>query len=60
MEQAIHHIRIAPYVAQIPLWNPATVAQQVLAVDHISNGRVESASAVLWLRTLNLASKDNR
>ena len=39
--QATDRIRIAPYVAQIPLRNPAVLARQVLAVDHISNGRVE-------------------
>lgn len=39
--QATDRIRIAPYVAQIPMRNPATLARQVLAVDHISNGRVE-------------------
>ncbi len=41
LAQATHRIRIAPLVAQIPLRNPATLARQVLAVDHISNGRVE-------------------
>ena len=39
--QATDRIRIAPCVAQIPLRDPATLARQVLTVDHISNGRVE-------------------
>lgn len=39
--QATDRIRIAPCVAQIPLRDPATLAHQVLTVDHISNGRVE-------------------
>ena len=39
--QATERIRIAPSVAQIPLRDPATLARQALAVDHISNGRVE-------------------
>ncbi len=39
--QATHRIRIAPCVAQIPMRDPATLARQVLTVDHISNGRVE-------------------
>ena len=39
--QATHRIRIAPSIAQIPMRNPATLARQVLTVDHISNGRVE-------------------
>jgi alkanesulfonate monooxygenase SsuD/methylene tetrahydromethanopterin reductase-like flavin-dependent oxidoreductase (luciferase family) len=34
-------LRIAPHVAQIPMRDPATLARQVLTVDHISNGRVE-------------------
>ncbi len=39
--QATDRIRIAPCVAQIPLRDPATLARQVLTIDHISNGRVE-------------------
>ncbi|MDH3308034.1 MAG: LLM class flavin-dependent oxidoreductase, partial [Acidimicrobiia bacterium] len=39
--QATHRIRIAPTIAQIPMRNPATLARQVLTVDHMSNGRVE-------------------
>ena len=34
-------IRIATYVTQIPLRNPALLARQALTVDHISNGRLE-------------------
>jgi len=40
--QATHRIRIAPCVAQIPLRDPVTFARQVVAVDQISNGRVEA------------------
>jgi hypothetical protein len=39
--QGTESLRIAPYVAQIPMRDPATLARQVLTVDHISNGRVE-------------------
>lgn len=39
--QATHRIRLAPCVAQIPLRDPASFARQVIAVDHISSGRVE-------------------
>ncbi len=34
-------IRIATYVTQIPLRNPALLARQALSVDHISGGRLE-------------------
>lgn len=34
-------IRLAAYVSQIPLRNPALLARQALTVDHISNGRLE-------------------
>ncbi|MDP6708069.1 MAG: LLM class flavin-dependent oxidoreductase [Alphaproteobacteria bacterium] len=34
-------IRIATYVTQIPLRNPALLARQALSVDHISQGRLE-------------------
>jgi alkanesulfonate monooxygenase SsuD/methylene tetrahydromethanopterin reductase-like flavin-dependent oxidoreductase (luciferase family) len=34
-------IRLSTVVSQIPLRNPAMLARQVSAVDHISNGRVE-------------------
>jgi len=34
-------IRLGTYVTQIPFRNPALVARQALAVDHISNGRLE-------------------
>lgn len=34
-------IRIATYVTQIPLRNPALLARQALTVDHLSNGRLE-------------------
>lgn len=40
--QATHRIRVAPYVAQIPMRSPATFARQVLTVDHVSGGRVEA------------------
>lgn len=39
--QGTQSLRIAPYIAQIPMRDPATLARQVLTVDHISNGRVE-------------------
>ena len=35
------HIRLATYVTQIPLRNPAMLARQALTLDHISNGRIE-------------------
>lgn len=34
-------IKLAAYVAQIPLRNPALLAHQTLTADHISNGRLE-------------------
>jgi alkanesulfonate monooxygenase SsuD/methylene tetrahydromethanopterin reductase-like flavin-dependent oxidoreductase (luciferase family) len=34
-------IRLATWVTQIPLRNPALLARQALTVDHISNGRLE-------------------
>ena len=34
-------IRIAPYVAQIPLREPAMLARQALTVGHLSNGRLD-------------------
>ena len=34
-------IRLATYVTQIPLRNPALLARQALTLDHISNGRLE-------------------
>lgn len=34
-------IRMAPYVAQIPMRDPATLARAVVAIDNISGGRVE-------------------
>ncbi len=34
-------IRIATYVTQFPLRNPAMLARQALTVDHISGGRLE-------------------
>jgi alkanesulfonate monooxygenase SsuD/methylene tetrahydromethanopterin reductase-like flavin-dependent oxidoreductase (luciferase family) len=34
-------IRIATYVTQFPLRNPAMLAREALTVDHISNGRLE-------------------
>jgi alkanesulfonate monooxygenase SsuD/methylene tetrahydromethanopterin reductase-like flavin-dependent oxidoreductase (luciferase family) len=34
-------IRLATYVSQIPLRNPAMLARQALTVDHISGGRLE-------------------
>ena len=38
---ATTRIRLATYVTQIPLRNPAMLARQALTVDHISNGRLE-------------------
>jgi len=34
-------VRLATWVTQIPLRNPALLARQALTVDHISNGRLE-------------------
>ena len=34
-------IRLATYVTQIPLRNPAILARQALTLDHISNGRLD-------------------
>ncbi len=39
--QATNRIRLVTTVAQIPLRDPATFANQALTVDHISNGRLE-------------------
>jgi alkanesulfonate monooxygenase SsuD/methylene tetrahydromethanopterin reductase-like flavin-dependent oxidoreductase (luciferase family) len=40
---AVHtsRVRLATWVTQIPLRNPALLARQALTVDHISNGRLE-------------------
>jgi len=38
---ATTRIRLAMWVTQIPLRNPALLARQALTVDHISNGRLE-------------------
>jgi alkanesulfonate monooxygenase SsuD/methylene tetrahydromethanopterin reductase-like flavin-dependent oxidoreductase (luciferase family) len=40
--EATDRIRLAPCVAQIPMRDPATFARSILAIDHISNGRVEA------------------
>src|SRR5262245_2451381 len=34
-------IRLATYVSQIPLRNPAMLARQALTIDHVSGGRLE-------------------
>jgi alkanesulfonate monooxygenase SsuD/methylene tetrahydromethanopterin reductase-like flavin-dependent oxidoreductase (luciferase family) len=39
--QATSRIRLVTTVAQIPLRDPATLANQALTVDHISDGRLE-------------------
>lgn len=39
--QATSRIRLITTVAQIPLRDPATLANHALTVDHISNGRLE-------------------
>ncbi len=39
--QATERVGIASCIAQIPMRDPATLARQVLTIDHISNGRVE-------------------
>jgi len=39
--QATSRIRLLTTVAQIPLRDPATFANQAMTVDHISNGRLE-------------------
>jgi alkanesulfonate monooxygenase SsuD/methylene tetrahydromethanopterin reductase-like flavin-dependent oxidoreductase (luciferase family) len=39
--EATETIRIAPYVAQIPMRNPAMLARESLTVEQISNGRLE-------------------
>jgi alkanesulfonate monooxygenase SsuD/methylene tetrahydromethanopterin reductase-like flavin-dependent oxidoreductase (luciferase family) len=41
LAEATTSIRLSTVVSQIPLRNPAMLARQVSAVDHISNGRVE-------------------
>ena len=41
LAQATSRIRICTCVAQIPLRDPATMANHALTVDHISNGRLE-------------------
>jgi alkanesulfonate monooxygenase SsuD/methylene tetrahydromethanopterin reductase-like flavin-dependent oxidoreductase (luciferase family) len=38
---ATTRIRLATWVTQMPLRNPALLARQALTVDHISNGRLE-------------------
>ena len=38
---ATTRIRLATWVTQIPLRNPALLARQALTVDHVSNGRLE-------------------
>jgi alkanesulfonate monooxygenase SsuD/methylene tetrahydromethanopterin reductase-like flavin-dependent oxidoreductase (luciferase family) len=43
LTEATNTIRLAPCVAQIPMRDPATLARQVLTVDHVSGGRVEAA-----------------
>ena len=39
--EATSTIRMAPYVAQIPMRDPATLARAIVAIDNISGGRVE-------------------
>src|SRR5215471_10710591 len=34
-------VRLATWVTQIPLRNPALLAHQALTLDHLSNGRLE-------------------
>ncbi len=41
LAQATSKIRLCTCVAQIPLRDPATLANHALTVDHISNGRLE-------------------
>ena len=41
LAQATSRIRLATYVTQIPLRNPAMLARQALTVDHISGGRLD-------------------
>ncbi len=41
LAQATSRIRLCTCVAQIPLRDPATLANHALTVDHISNGRLE-------------------
>ena len=40
--EATSQIRPAPLVAQIPMRDPATFARQIVAIDNVSNGRVEA------------------
>jgi len=41
LAEATRSIRLATFVTQIPLRNPAMLARQVLTLDHISQGRIE-------------------
>ena len=39
--EATSTIRMAPYVAQIPMRDPATLARAIVSIDNVSGGRVE-------------------
>ena len=39
--EATTTIRLAPYVAQIPMRDPATLARAIVSIDNVSGGRVE-------------------
>ncbi len=41
LAQGTSRIRLATYVTQIPLRNPAMLARQAMTVDHISGGRLD-------------------